>query len=50
LAGGIRTENVEEAVRSVRPLGVDLSSSLEAYPGKKDLDKMTAFFDVVHAL
>ena len=50
LAGGIRTENVEEAVRSVRPLGVDLSSSLEAYPGKKDLDKMTAFFDVVNAL
>ncbi len=50
LAGGLNADNVEEAVRAARPLGVDLSSSLEAYPGKKDLDKMTAFFDVVNAL
>jgi len=50
LAGGLNAENVEEAVRAARPLGVDLSSSLEAYPGKKDLDTMVAFFDVVNAL
>ena len=36
-------------MRAVRPLGIDLSSSLEAYPGKKDLDKLAAFFDVVNA-
>ena len=50
LAGGINAGNVEAAVRQARPLGVDLSSSLEAEPGKKDFDKLTAFFDTFNAL
>lgn len=50
LAGGLRADNVEDAVRQARPLGVDLSSSLEAAPGKKDFDKMAAFFDTFNTL
>jgi phosphoribosylanthranilate isomerase len=50
LAGGINADNVMQAVRTVQPLGVDLSSSVEEAPGRKDFDKLTAFFDVFNAL
>ena len=49
LAGGISAENVAEAVQTMRPYAVDLSSSVEERPGVKDLDKLADFFDAFHA-
>ena len=43
LAGGLTPDNIEEAIVTVRPLGVDVASGVESAPGVKDLDKVARF-------
>ncbi len=47
LAGGLNSENVAKAVGIVGPWAVDVSSGVECSPGKKDFNKMLAFFQGV---
>jgi phosphoribosylanthranilate isomerase len=43
LAGGLTSENVANAIRTVRPYAVDVASGVELRPGKKDPVKLQAF-------
>lgn len=49
LAGGLTPENVAEAIRRVRPLGVDTASGVQSSPGRKDPARVKAFLESVRS-
>lgn len=47
LAGGVSSENVEQIYREINPMAIDVSSSLESSPGRKDFKKVKEFFLII---
>ena len=50
LSGGLGLDNIAQAIKVVSPYGIDISSSIEVKPGKKDHKLMEEVFNVIKAL
>ena len=50
LAGGLSLQNIEDAIISVDPYGVDACSALEETPGKKNHERMRAFVKTIRSV
>ena len=48
-AGGLSPANVGEAIRRVRPFGVDVTTGVESSPGRKDPHRLRAFAEAVRS-
>jgi phosphoribosylanthranilate isomerase len=49
LAGGLRPENVAQAIETVAPGGVDVAGGVESSPGVKDLDRVRRFIEAARS-
>ncbi|MBI4721844.1 MAG: phosphoribosylanthranilate isomerase [Candidatus Stahlbacteria bacterium] len=49
LSGGLNEHNVKEAIRKVKPFGVDVSSGIEISHGKKEANKIQKFIESVRS-
>jgi phosphoribosylanthranilate isomerase len=50
LAGGLRPDNVAEAIEITHPYAVDVASGVELEPGRKDHAAMAAFFEAANSV
>jgi phosphoribosylanthranilate isomerase len=50
LAGGLNPGNIEVAIRTVQPFGIDVNSGVEEKPGRKSRRLLEELFTVVHGL
>lgn len=50
LSGGITPDNVVQAIETVSPYGIDVSSGVEKSPGKKDIDLMKKLVEKIRSI